>query len=117
MPFTESDMRKMHRILSIFRTIAPTIPVQVVQTLVLVAMNEGKTLGELATLAGAQSSTMSRHTLDLSDRNRDGNPGHGLIERAGDNVDLRVTRFKLSPKGRALLDDVAQVLNLKLEGK
>ena len=51
--FTESDMKKMHRIFMIFRTIAPTIPVQVVQTLVLVAMNEGKTLGELVKLAGA----------------------------------------------------------------
>jgi DNA-binding MarR family transcriptional regulator len=108
MSFTDQHMRRVHRILSIFRTIAPTIPVQVVQTLVLVAMNEGKTLGELATLAGAQNSTMSRHTLDLSDRNRHGKPGHGLIERSKDNADLRATRFTLSPKGRALLNKVAQ---------
>lgn len=111
MLFTESDMKKMHRIFTIFRTIAPTIPVQVVQTLVLVAMNEGKTLGELVKLAGAQNSTMSRHTLDLSDRNRHGKPGHGLIERSKDNADLRATRFTLSSKGRALLAKVAQVMN------
>ena len=110
MSFTELDLRRVHRILSIFRTIAPTIPVQVVQTLVLVALHEGKTLGELATLAGAQNSTMSRHTLDLSDRNRHGKPGHGLIERSKDNADLRATRFTLSPKGHTLLNKVAQVM-------
>ena len=108
---TDQHMRRVHRILTIFRTITPTIPVQVVQTLVLVALHEGKTLGELATLAGAQNSTMSRHTLDLSDRNRHGKPGHGLIERSKDNADLRATRFTLSPKGHALLNKVAQVMN------
>ena len=111
MLFTEPDMKKMHRILTIFRTISPAIPVQVVQTLVLVAINEGKTLGELVKLSGAQNSTMSRHTLDLSSRNRRGKPGHGLIERSKDNADLRATRFTLSPKGHALLNKVAQVMN------
>jgi DNA-binding MarR family transcriptional regulator len=53
---------------------------------------------------------MSRHTLDLSDRNRHGKPGHGLIERSKDNADLRATRFTLSPKGHALLSKVAQVM-------
>jgi DNA-binding MarR family transcriptional regulator len=71
-------------------------------------MNEGKTLSDLVRLSGAQNSTMSRHTLDLSDRNRHGKPGHGLIERSKDNADLRATRFTLSPKGRALLNKVAQ---------
>ena len=111
MSFTESDMKRLHRVLTIFRTISPAIPVQVVQTLALVATNEGKTLGELVKLAGAQNSTMSRHTLDLSDRNRHGKPGHGLIERSKDNADLRATRFTLSLKGHALLAKVAQVMN------
>ena len=111
MLFAESDMRRVHRTLTIFRAISPAIPVQVVQTLVLVAINEGKTLGELVKLSGAQNSTMSRHTLDLSNRNRHGKPGHGLIERSKDNADLRATRFTLSPKGHALLNKIAQVMN------
>src|SRR3546814_10846246 len=52
-------------LLQVRAAIGPTIPTQLVQTFVDVALNEGKSLGELAELVGSNASTVSRHLLDL----------------------------------------------------
>ena len=110
-----TNLRKLHRLLGILRTVSPTLPVQVAQSLILVALNEGKTLTELATLAGAKQSTMSRHLLDLGHRNRNMEPGHGLVVRTDDPMDLRSVRFTLSEKGKLLLQDVVKLMELNME--
>lgn len=110
-----ANLRKLHHLLGILRTVSPTLPVQVAQSLVLVALNEGKSLNELATLSGSKQSTMSRHLLDLGDRNRNMEPGHGLVVRTIDPMDLRSTKFSLSEKGRLLLQDVVKLMELNME--
>src|SRR3546814_3390670 len=55
-------------LLQVRAAIGPTIPTQLVQTFVDVALNEGKSLGELAELVGSNASTVSRseeHTSEL----------------------------------------------------
>src|SRR3546814_10232505 len=82
--------------------IGPTIPTQLVQTFVDVALNEGKSLGELAELVGSNASTVSRHLLDLGERNRRMEPGYGLVDRRVDPMELRKNSYFLTPKGKAL---------------
>src|SRR3546814_5551973 len=53
-------------LLQVRAAIGPTIPTQLVQTFVDVALNEGKSLGELAELVGSNASTRSEeHTSEL----------------------------------------------------
>src|SRR3546814_8246995 len=67
-----------------------------------VALNEGKSLGELAELVGSNASTVSRHLLDLGERNRRMEPGYGLVDRRVDPMELRKNSYFLTPKGKAL---------------
>src|SRR3546814_11059173 len=79
-------------LLQVRAAIGPTIPTQLVQIFVDVALNEGKSLGELAELVGYNASTVSRHLLDLGERNRRMAPGYGdrksVVE--GKSVSVRV---------------------------
>src|SRR3546814_5887898 len=54
-------------LLQVRAAIGPTIPTQLVQTFVDVALNEGKSLGELAELVGSNASTVrsEEHTSEL----------------------------------------------------
>src|SRR3546814_14747877 len=72
------------------------------QTFVDVALNEGKSLGELAELVGSNASTVSRHLRDLGERNRRMEPGYGLVDRRVDPMELRKNSYFLTPKGKAL---------------
>jgi DNA-binding MarR family transcriptional regulator len=57
-------------IISAFQAYNPTMPIQMAASFLLVAKNEGKSLRELCDLSGVAQSTMSRHLLDLGERNR-----------------------------------------------
>src|SRR3546814_20819130 len=82
-------------LLQVRAAIGPTIPTQLVQTFVDVALNEGKSLGELAELVGSNASTVSRHLLDLGERNRRMEPGYGLVDRRVDPMELRKNSYFL----------------------
>ena len=56
------------------------------------------TLGELAAVEGVQSPTMTRVVAKLEEL--------GLLQRAEDPSDRRVTRLAVTPGGQRLLDDV-----------
>ena len=91
-------------------SIDPTVPVQLVRTFLIVAAKEGRTISEVAEAANAKLSTVSRHLLDLGDRNRKMEPGYGLVARVADQMELRVTRCALTPKGRLLAEELIQIL-------
>jgi DNA-binding MarR family transcriptional regulator len=86
----------------------PTIPSQVVQAFIAVALNEGKSLTEIAEAMGARISTASRQLLDLGDRNRRMEPGYHLIDRRQDPMNLRVNIYTLTPKGRMLAQAIIE---------
>src|SRR3546814_17818920 len=89
-------------LLQVRAAIGPTIPTQLVQTFVDVALNEGTSLGELAELVGSNASTVSRHLLDLGERNRRMEPGDGLVDRSVDARELRQTSYFLKRKRGAV---------------
>lgn len=111
---TEKEMlsaRKVDRLLSQFRTsIDPNIPAQMLQTFMTVAMNEGKSLTEIAELVSANMSTASRHLLELGSRNRRMEPGYNLVARTPDPMNLRQNSYTLTAKGRLLLANVIKIM-------
>ena len=104
-------LRKADRLLSEFRSsIDPNIPAQMLQTFMAVAMNEGKSLTEIADLVSANMSTASRHLLELGERNRRLEPGYNLVARTPDPMNLRQNAYTLTPKGKLLVKNVLKIM-------
>ena len=81
--------------------------IALIETFLLVAMNPEKSIGELAKSAGVRNGTMSRWLSDLSETNRSGAPGLGLIVQQIYLYDRRHTRNRLSVKGQACVRQIA----------
>jgi DNA-binding MarR family transcriptional regulator len=71
----QKDLERLLRVLDVLRGLNPTMPIQLAQTLLLVALNEGASLSDLAQKIDAKNSTISRHLRDLGARNRKLEPG------------------------------------------
>lgn len=103
--------KRGYRLLRQLRTsIDPNVPTQLAQAFYAVWLNEGQTLTDIAESLGTNISTASRQLLDLADRNRKGEPGYGLIDRKVDPTNLRVNRYTLTPKGRLLAKELADIM-------
>jgi DNA-binding MarR family transcriptional regulator len=85
-------------------------PISLVAAFMLVASAEGKTVSELAKIAGVNLAKMSRSLADLSSVNRYGAPGLGLIEQRVDIQDNRFMRSRLTEKGRTLVGQIANAM-------
>lgn len=93
-----------------FRKLRPTMPLQYVVAFLLVAMEEGLSVGEYAERAGVSISVMSRHLLDIGARNRHMEEGFGLIMSRPHPLELRKNEILLTPKGRALMHQITRQL-------
>lgn len=96
--------------LEVFRTIRPTMPLQYVVAFLLVAMEEGLSVSEYAERAGVSLSVMSRHLLDIGERNRHMEKGFGLIEYRPHPMELRKHEVFLTPRGKALVHQITRHL-------
>lgn len=97
-------------VLGAFLSVSDTVPIQIVVSFLTVALFEGRSLREYAEMTNSPQSTMSRHLLDLGARNRKKEPGYGLIEQTTDVDDLRKNVYRLTPKGRALVQTVSELM-------
>jgi DNA-binding MarR family transcriptional regulator len=70
-----------------------------IKTLLLVAKEEGKSVGEYAALAGVSTALMSRYLLDLGQ-----NGGMGLVVTRRRHNELRRKDAFLTPEGREIVD-------------
>lgn len=95
-----------------FRTLDPTMPLQLAYTFILCAIYEGESIGDIARRAGFATSTTSRHILDLGDYDRNKNPGYQLVETVIDPMELRKKSVRLTPKGRNLLNQIITTMRL-----
>ena len=86
--------------------INPGMPAAQIYVLMLVTLNEGKSLQELADMSGTRKATMSRYLLDLSDKLRTGDSGYKLINRDIDPEELRRNMYTLAPRGRHFINNV-----------
>lgn len=94
-----------------FRALRGTMPLQYVHAFLLVAMEEGLSVSEYAKRAGVSLSVMSRHLLDIGERDRYMEEGFGLVTARRNPMELRKSEYFLTPKGKALLHQITRELN------
>lgn len=104
-------LQRLYDSLGEIREIAQHMPVAQVMALLLVALHEGKSLGELARLDGAQLATLSRRMLDLGDRNRRMEEGYKLVEQRQNPLNLRENQYALSARGRNLIKAILKKMS------
>jgi DNA-binding MarR family transcriptional regulator len=93
-----------------FRDIRATMPLQYVYTFLQVATEEGKNVTEYAQAAGISPTVMTRHLLDLGERNRAREEGFGLITQERNPNDLRRHHARVTPLGKALMRKIMNAL-------
>jgi DNA-binding MarR family transcriptional regulator len=93
-----------------FRDIRSTMPLQYVYTFLMVATDEGKGSTEYAKEQGISNTVMTRHMLDIGDRNRQREEGFGLITQERDLHDLRRHHARVTPTGKALVRKLMNAL-------
>jgi DNA-binding MarR family transcriptional regulator len=106
-------MARLMGALEPFRALRGTMPLQYVFAFLLVALEEGEGTSEYARRAGVSQSVMSRHLLDIGDRNRHMMEGFGLITQRQDPMNLSKHQCMLTPKGRALAHQIVRALGRK----
>ena len=94
-----------------FRTIRNTMPLQYVAAFLLVALEEGEGTNEYARRAGVSQSVMSRHLLDIGDRNRHMEEGFKLVTQRQDPLNLSKHQQMLTDKGRAIALNIVRTLS------
>lgn len=103
-------LKKLSRVLNVIKEYDAKLLIGHVHLLILVSLNEGKSVSELAELSKGKLSSVSRYLLDMSHKVRSGGPGYNLITREPDAHDLRKYVFRLTPAGRALVGQVEALL-------
>lgn len=93
-------------VLELFRTIRATMPLQYAVTLLMVARDEGKSVTEYARKLGVSNSVMSRHLLDIGERNRHMTEGFGLVTYRQNPINTREHEYYLTPKGYAMVQRI-----------
>jgi DNA-binding MarR family transcriptional regulator len=106
-------LRRLMHIMERFRQVRSTMPVHLVEALLRVALDEGKSVKYYAEQAAVSTSVMSRHLLDLGSEFRNGDAGLGLIAKRTSGHSLREQEVYLTPKGRK---EVNQVISLLIHG-
>ena len=101
-----SSIKGMLGALEPFRSLRQTMPLQYVTAFLLVAEEEGLGVGDYAKRAEVSVSVMSRHLLDIGERNRDMEPGFGLVTYRSNPMELRKHEYFLTDKGRAVLHKI-----------
>jgi DNA-binding MarR family transcriptional regulator len=78
------------------------LPAQIIRTFLIVAANEGASVGEIADMTGNSPTVVSRHLQDLSEMSRLKEDGLDLVSIKSDPLNLRRHIVVLTPKGKAL---------------
>jgi DNA-binding MarR family transcriptional regulator len=109
------DSKLLHKVsllMSTLRQINPTMSIQVVHTLMLIALHEGASVTEIAKMSGFKLPTVSRNILDLGKQDRRRQPGLGLVETKVDPMELRKKQVALTPKGQDLLRQIIDIMKV-----
>ena len=99
-----------------FVALNPNIPASYILSFLAVAEEEGRPVNEYATELGMFKAVMTRHLLDLGERDRRGGEGMNIIEQKRDRQDLRINRTFISEKGATLLSKVRRAWELTRKG-
>jgi DNA-binding MarR family transcriptional regulator len=79
------------------------IPLRLIQAFIDVGEHPDTTRGEMAERVDMPETTASQDLRTLSVERRDGSPGLGLIEARWDAEDVRILRYRATPRGQVAL--------------
>lgn len=113
---TRQAAKALRLALEPFVELNPTIPTSYIISFLTVAEKEGRPVNEYATEVGVLKAVMTRHLLDLGERDRHGGEGMNVIEQKRDHKDLRINRSFISEKGAALLSKVRRAWEVSRKG-
>ena len=99
-----------------FIALNPNIPASYIVSFLTVAEKEGRPVGEYANEVGLFKAVMTRHLLDLGERDRHGGEGMNVISQTRDRQDLRINRTFINEKGAALLSKVRRAWEVSRKG-
>lgn len=103
-------LQRLYAALDEVKSISLHMPVGQLMAFIVVALNEGKPMKEIAKLADSNISTMSRQLIDLGARNRRMEPGYMLIEQRQNPMNLRENQYSVTLKGAQLLKGILKHL-------
>jgi DNA-binding MarR family transcriptional regulator len=106
----KDKLKQLLNALQPFLKTRPTMPMQYVVAYLLAALHEGSGVTELAERAGVSQSVMSRHLLDIGDRNRHKEDGFGWVTQRPDPMELRKHQVTLTEKGRTIAAQVSRAI-------
>lgn len=86
------------------------ITLDMVGILLHVAANPLQSVTDIGKSMGQPSSTTSRQLLDLGLKDRNLRDGFGLVEPVADPIDMRIKRYRLTEKGRGIVDKMLEAL-------
>lgn len=105
------EIRTLVQVLEAFRRLDPDLPIQYALSFLTIAEHEGLSIGELAERLGIAQSSASRNVAALSRWHSFGKEGHDLVEAHEDPRERRRKLIRLTPKGRALIETLAGLVN------
>lgn len=117
--FSRSELAKIERLLAALTTLEADVgrdpPYQMVRLFLLTALIEGTDNADMAELkrrTGLSQSVVSRHILDMGERNRYKDEGHMLVDMRPKPTDRRYHEVSLTARGRALVHKMLIALGL-----
>ena len=93
------------------------IPLGHIETFLLVAADEGRSVNDYAERANVSKSVMSRQILDIGDATRTHEPGHGWVTARINPLERRAHEVVTTPKGRILAERERELLDLWVSSK
>lgn len=117
--FSRSEQAKIERLLAALSTLEADVgrdpPYQMVRLFLLTALLDGTEQADMAELkkrTGLSQSVVSRHILDMGERNRYKDEGHMLVDMRPKPTDRRYHEVSLTARGRALVHKMLIALGL-----
>lgn len=94
-----------------FRSVEPTMPLSYATAFLAVALDPGHGTTHYAKVLGVVQPVASRHLLEIGQKTRTKEPGLGLVASEYNKVDLRLKRYFLTAKGKALLSQIEAAMS------
>jgi DNA-binding MarR family transcriptional regulator len=104
-------LRKGLLFMEAFRAIRRLMPLQHAYAFLHVAVEEGLSVSEYAKHVGVSQAVMTRILFSLGSSSQGRAPGYGLVQQAIDLEDPRRTQSFLTAKGKALMHEIARLVD------
>ena len=99
------DLNKLSNALDVFdREVATDIPLQIIRAFIVIAQKGECYYKDVEHSTGMTDASTSRAIAYWTNLRFDKKPGIGYVERFEDNMDQRLKKARLTPKGRAFVE-------------